>query len=77
MSFKLGVEEVIIQKLHSTIIMQKVLRSMCTKPHNHELHDGWGVLRPWDIFEKPCVFSKIIHECTTTTEETNWRGLNL
>ena len=71
-----GFEEDIIQKLKSTVVMQKVLRNMCTRPNKHGLYDGWGTLEPWPTLNNPYKLYKLITECTTNTEDIEWRGRN-
>ena len=72
-----GMKPDIIEKLHSTAVMQKVMRCMCDHPTKHGLYDGWGTLEPWGIFYNPAHFKSLILECTTDTENIIWEGRNI
>ena len=78
-----GFDETTIQKLKSTIVMQKVLRYMCKRPgepedkQRHGLYDGWGTLEPWDYLHDPDKLYSIIEYCTTNIEDIDWRGRNI
>ena len=67
----------VIEKLHSTAVMQKVLRHMCPKPNKQELYEGWGTLEPWGIFYSVHHFKSLIHECTKDTDSITWQGRNI
>ena len=72
-----GFNEETIRKLRSTIVMQKVLRYMCTSPDKHKLYDGWGILKPWDYLNDPDKLYGLIKSCTTNIEDIDWRGRNI
>ena len=69
--------EDVIRKLHSTAVMQNVLRFMCGNPNKHGLYDGWGTLEPWGIFYNVPEFKSLILECTKNTENIIWQGRNI
>ena len=70
-------DDSVIQKLKSTIVMQNVLRNMCTRPDKHGMDDGWGTLEPWDYLNDPNKLYNLIISCTRDAEEIEWQGRNL
>ena len=73
----LGFGDDVIQKLKSTVVMQKVLRYMCTSRDTHGLNNGWGKLEPWEYLNDPNKLYSLIETCTTDIEDIDWRGRNI
>ena len=67
----------VIKKLKSTVVMQKILRNMCSRPEEHELYDGWGTLEPWRFLNNPGKLYNLISSCTKDVDEIEWQGRNL
>ena len=67
----------VIEKLHSTAVMQNVLRCMCDQPNKHGLLDGWGTLEPWKMFNNVSQLKSLILECTSDTDNIIWQGRNV
>ena len=70
-------DDSVIKKLKSTVLMQNILRNMCSRPEKHELYDGWGTLEPWSFLNNAGKLYNLILSCTRDAEDNEWQGRNL